>query len=155
MYVIIYIGKLYKKKLVSLNKKAQRRFRRMTCVPTALLGALGPELKRINVNTISALGSLVRRDRSNVNFSEIRINGTVPTERHGDEFREHLRVFHETRNGQEVSTFDPLLAFMALKTKVEIVHRWRYRGVDLRIRYSPLQSLRTVTLQSNRGHMTF
>lgn len=126
----------------------------MTCVPTSLLQALRHELSKLGVKDLTTLGQMVRRDGPKVDFTTISINGIRPSQRHTLEFREHLLGFQEGRNGQEVSTFDPLLAFMALRTKVKIVHKWTYGRTRLIIEYLPsVCGGRMVTLYSNQGHM--
>lgn len=128
----------------------------MTCVPTSLLRSLRAELSRLGVRDLASLQRLVRDRSSSVDFSALTINGVTPTQKHAAEFREHLSAFCVARNGQNVSAFDPLLAFMAVVTRTRLLHCWKYAGVDLTIEYRPTvvqANSRVARLYSNKTHM--
>lgn len=98
----------------------------MTCVPTALLRSLRPELERLGVRTIDDMQDLVRRESGNVQMVWVAVNGLLCTVRQQEENRTALSQFTSRAQGQLVSTFDPLIIFMVAITRATIVHTWSY-----------------------------
>lgn len=98
----------------------------MTCVPTALLKSLRPELERLGVRTIDDMQNFVRTQSQHISMTWVSVNGYLCTLQQQQENREALVNFTSRAQGQLVSTFDPLIIFMSAVTRTNIIHQWSY-----------------------------